>query len=174
MDLVTDRYDPLPGATEAELLESITRVYSELNYSLLSKLASGTPPTFTQLPPDDNFDEESEANATEEGIDRLAYGTPGASEEVPSCPRSPSQRAHRNASMYVGVGEAVMFGHMAEVLCTNEKLAAILVQFEGLLAFFQFICANFFALPYDDATKSGKDNYNWKVSWHRNFLCSIL
>lgn len=130
---------------------------------MLSKLAAGTPPTFTQPPPDENLDEETDFGETEERIHRLACGSPDGPGGSPGSCKSPSQRAHRNASMYVGVGEAVMFGHMAEVLCCHEKLAAILVQFEGLLAFFQFVCTNFFALPYEDAAKSGVDNSNWKV-----------
>jgi hypothetical protein len=43
------RQDAIPGASEDDLIESMKRVYEELNDSLLRKLAQGKVPTFMQL-----------------------------------------------------------------------------------------------------------------------------
>lgn len=157
------RFDPLPGATEAELLESIARVYGEINDSLLLKIAQGHAPTFTQLHGHLTSVEEQEdlisasmERLSESGRTSPVAGSPGTGARSPS-------KAQRAAMQGGGIAEAVLFGHIASVLCTHEQLGAILVRYEGLLIFFQYICTTYFTDPYIDATNGNTDDLHWKV-----------
>jgi len=181
--LVQLRLNPLPGATEEELLESLTRVYSEINESLLLKIAQGHAPTFTQLHahvPSEFDDEDRFAaeldrlSAETEPEDRFGRGSPATKSRsgVESGNRSPT-KAQRAAMQGGGIAEAVLFGHMASVLCYHKKLAAILVRYEGLLIFFQYICTSYFTDPYVEATTNKTDDLHWKVSISNN-TCSIF
>jgi hypothetical protein len=121
-------------------------VYGELNESLLNKIAVGDSPTFTVL-------QESELEL------QYVYDNQTPPSSPQRTPRSPQRRRAANA----GVAEAVLFGHLAEVLCTHERLAEIVVQYEGLLCFFQYICSTYFAVPYAEAVANGRDRLQWKV-----------
>lgn len=167
------RLNPLPGATEDELLESLTRVYAEINESLLLKIAQGHAPTFTQLHAHvpSEFDDEDRFAAE---LDRLSAEAEPEDRFSPTSPpakkisgqetgnRSPS-KAQRAAMQGGGIAEAVLFGHIASVLCYHEKLATILVRYEGLLVFFQYICTSYFTDPYVEATTKNTDDLHWKV-----------
>lgn len=146
------RSDIMPGASEAELIEHLRRVYDELNDNLLEKIARGDTPTFKPLDLSkfDPFEDEQPTST------------------VSSPARSPGRR---KKSPDATIAEAVLFGHMAEVLCTHEKLATILTQYEGLLSFFQFMCSTFFTVPYAHTVASGDDSLGWKV---RAIVASIV
>ena len=145
------RYDVIPGANEQELLEYVTRIYGELNDNILDRLAKGGVPTFAQCYDPDAFMED-------EGESLFNSGAAG------SATPSTSFSAERRRRMRVGVAEAIMFGHMAEVLSTHEQLATILTKHDGLLSFFQYICTTFFTVPYAEACANGRDHMQWKVS----------
>lgn len=140
------RFDALPGATEQELIESIHKVYGALNEVLLGKITRGDVLTFSQL---------SELDQHE--LPDYNYATPPASPARTA--RSPDRKRPTGA----GISEAVLFSHIAEVLCTHKKLAAVLMQHEGLLTFFQHIANAYFTVPYAEACANGTDSLNWKV-----------
>lgn len=159
------RFDPLPGATEAELLESIARVYGEINDSLLLKISQGQAPTFTQLHGHlaGADEQEDQFSASLDRLSESGRTSPVANFSPESGAKSPS-KAQRAAMQGGGIAEAVLFGHIASALCTHEKLSAILVRYEGLLIFFQYICTTYFTDPYIDATNDGSDALHWKVT----------
>lgn len=152
------RFDGMPGASEGDLIEHLRRVYSVLNESLLDKIARGMVPSFTQLYIA-NEDGDGDGDLPDVSDTPPSAGGPGS----PGSTASPPLTAERRRSPDAGLAEAVLFGHMAEVLCTHEGLAAVLVQNEGLLSFFQFMCSTFFAVTYAHACTSGVDRLSWKV-----------
>lgn len=165
MGNISSRFDPLPGAKEDELISSVARVYSEINDSLLLKIAQGQAPTFTQLhghlASADNDEDQFEAD--HDRLTEAGRTSPTAnSSNVEAGCRSPN-KSQQAAMQGGGIAEAVLFGHIAAVLCTHEKLAAVLVRYEGLLIFFQYICATYFTDPYIDATTENSDALHWKV-----------
>lgn len=140
----------------------MARVYEEINDTLLLKIANGQAPTFTQLHGHlaTTDDEESAPTSpmANTGSAKSGFDSDNGS-------RSPT-RSQRAAMQGGGLAEAVLFGHMASVLCTHERLAAVLTRYEGLLIFFQYICTTYFTDPYLDATADGTDALHWKVRIH--------
>lgn len=59
-----------------------------------------------------------------------------------------------------GQADAVLFGHIAEVLC-NENLSPILLKYPALMRFFENVCSTFFAVPFNAKDSDGN---NWNVS----------
>lgn len=144
-------------------------MYGEINDSLLLKIAQGHAPTFTQLHGHLASAEEQE-DLISASMERLSES--GRTSPVAASPesgvKSPS-KAQRAAMQGGGIAEAVLFGHIASVLCTHDKLSAILVRYEGLLIFFQYICTTYFTDPYIDATNDNSDALHWKVRTHNVF-----
>ena len=179
-------------------------MYGELNDALLRKIAQGNAPTFTQL---DEFEllgcQLAEDMAQSRGVGG-GGGSSGVGEDedrrdenggdsVHSSPARGSSGRHSpnkhatggygtsaaGAAAPVGVAEAVLFGHMAEVLCSSHTLLSTMLQrHEGLLRFFQYICTTYFSAPYNSVTdggsSGGRSGYfpplHWKVTSSVSFV----
>eukprot|EP00600_Ochromonadales_sp_CCMP1393_P007393 CAMPEP_0174959750 /NCGR_PEP_ID=MMETSP0004_2-20121128/3347_1 /TAXON_ID=420556 /ORGANISM="Ochromonas sp., Strain CCMP1393" /LENGTH=521 /DNA_ID=CAMNT_0016208097 /DNA_START=24 /DNA_END=1586 /DNA_ORIENTATION=- len=157
----SSRLDLVPGASDAELIEQLCAVYKELNHTLLEKIIHEKPPTFTQL-----YDQGG-AEGRDANIDWHSVGSTGSGSSIDSSGsggdglgatghpppgdiqlRSEGARKRNISQGNAGIAEAILFGHMADVLCTNDQIAEILMEHQGLMQFFQYISSLYFAVPY--------------------------
>jgi len=157
----SSRLDLVPGASDAELIEQLCAVYKELNHTLLEKIIHEKPPTFTQL-----YDQGG-AEGRDANIDWHSVGSTGSGSSIDSSGsggdgsgatghpppgdiqlRSEGARKRNISQGNAGIAEAILFGHMADVLCTNDQIAEIIMEHQGLMQFFQYISSLYFAVPY--------------------------